>query len=57
MVQKRVASSLYEMTMKTCTSKTDIADRIFVQGAIVVKPIEIGYVKPNHAYKYESEFV
>ena len=42
------------MKIETCTSRPDIADQRFVEGAIVVKPIEIGRIKPRLPVKYEA---
>ena len=38
---------------ETCTNKPDIADRHFVQGAIVVKSIKIEFIQPKCTVKYE----
>ena len=42
--------------IETCTGQQDVADQLFVQGATVVMPIEIGRIKPRLPTKYEAVF-
>ena len=40
------------VNIKTCTNRPDVADHLFVQGAIITK-IEIGRIRPQVLDKYE----
>ena len=44
----------WKVNIETCTSQPDIAEELFVYGAIMVKPIAIGSIKYQILAKYEA---